>query len=62
MDIRSQKNELRNYFSKKRQTIPPSEKRALDDDIAKRFVAMNAFKSSNQILLYASTDDEISTS
>ncbi|MBQ6051843.1 MAG: 5-formyltetrahydrofolate cyclo-ligase [Clostridia bacterium] len=61
MDIRSRKNELREYYSHKRKMLSSSEKEFLDEQIANRFLNMSAFKSSNQILFYSSTADEIST-
>jgi 5-formyltetrahydrofolate cyclo-ligase len=61
MDIRSYKNELRDYFAKKRKALSSSEKSILDKKISDRLISMSVFKSSNQILLYASTDEEIST-
>ena len=61
MDIRSCKNELREYFSKKRKSLSSSKKELLDGKISDRLLSMSVFKSSNQILLYSSTDDEIST-
>ena len=61
MDIRTQKNELREYFAKKRKSLPPDEKKHLDKKISDKLLAMSVFKSANQILLYSSTIDEIST-
>ncbi len=61
MDIRSYKNELRDFFAKKRNALSSSEKSILDKKISDRLISMSVFKSSNQILLYASTDEEIST-
>lgn len=61
MDIRAYKNELREYYSQKRRSLPDVEKKRLDDLIADRFLNMAAYKHAKQILLYASTEMEIST-
>ena len=61
MDIRTQKNELRAFYSQKRQELSSSEKRCMDIEIANIFLNLSAYKSSKQILFYASKDSEVST-
>lgn len=60
-DIRSIKNEMRDEYKKKRQAMDSEEKLRLDSKISERFLSSMSYKYANQILLYASTDDEIST-
>lgn len=61
MDLRTYKNELRDYYSRRRRELPSEYKRILDNQIAERFLNMIAYKHAKQILFYASTNDEIST-
>ena len=61
MDIRTYKNELRTQYSEKRKALSSEQKNKLDESIAKRFINMLSYRYSNQILFYASTDAEIST-
>ncbi len=60
-DIRVLKNELRAEYRQKRQDLNPQVKAELDSKIANRFLSSLSYKYANQILLYASTEDEIST-
>ena len=60
-DIRILKNELRAEFRQKRQDMDPQVKAELDKKIANRFLSSISYRYASQILLYASTDDEIST-
>lgn len=60
-DIRIIKNELRAQYRKKRQEMSAEIKNALDTKITERFLTSMSYKYASQILLYASTDEEIST-
>ncbi|MBQ2915789.1 MAG: 5-formyltetrahydrofolate cyclo-ligase [Clostridia bacterium] len=60
-DIRILKNELRAEYRQKRQEMSPEEKNELDMKITQRFLSSMSYKHATQILLYASTDEEIST-
>lgn len=60
-DIRVLKNELRAEYRQKRQNLSAEIKEELDLKIAKIFLNSISYKYANQILFYASTDEEIST-
>ena len=60
-DIRILKNELRAEYRQRRQELSPAVKEELDSKITERFLSSISYKYASQILLYASTDDEIST-
>ena len=60
-DIRIIKNELRSEYRKKRHDMSAEEKASLDARITERFLSSMSYKHASQILLYASTDEEIST-
>lgn len=60
-DIRQMKNDLRAEYKQRRSGMSASEKTALDDKISDIFLGSMSYRHATQILLYASTDDEIST-
>ena len=61
MDIRIIKNSLREEFRARRNALSAEEKSVRDDKIADVFLKSLTYKYASQILLYVSTDEEIST-
>ena len=59
--LRSVKNELRAKYRAEREKLLPEEKTRREDKIASVLTSTIVYKSCTQILLYASTSDEIST-
>ena len=59
--LRSIKNELRAKYRAEREKLLPEEKQRREDKIAVALTSTIVYKSCKQILLYASTEDEIST-
>lgn len=59
--LRELKNEFRDRYKARRNELSAEEKARLEGGIAAAFLSTMVYKSSSQILLYASTDDEVST-
>lgn len=60
-DIRILKNELREEYRQRRKDLDEGLKKEMDMKIAERFLSSISYKYATQILLYASTEEEIST-
>lgn len=60
-DIRQYKNELRSKYKSIRKNLTDKEKDKLDNDIFNKVITSNAFKKSDTIITYVSTDIEIDT-
>ena len=60
-EIRTVKKELREKYVEMRKNMPKDQKEAFDTKIRDRIIASITYRHSNEILLYASMDNEIDT-
>jgi len=60
-NIKLEKNKIRNKYKQIRQEMSADEKDSLDKMIAKNFLNTMAYSHANQILIYASKNEEIDT-
>jgi len=60
-EVRIQKSDLRDKYSKVRNEMPPEDREFLDEKILSRLIASITFRHTNNILLYASKGSEIDT-
>lgn len=61
-ELRKQKNEVRNELLERRRAIPPEKRAEWDKKISGIFLNSISYRFCDILLIYASTDDEISTS
>ncbi len=59
MEIRSEKNRLREEYKIKRANIEPSKKRILDTKICERFLSLASFRFSDTLLMYYPLEGEV---
>ena len=56
------KKETRKLLLQKRKDIPKDKKIIYDEEISKKIIESDFYKNANQVLVFASTDDEFDTS
>lgn len=59
MEIKSEKNRLREEYKIKRANIEPSEKRILDTKICERFLSLASFRFADTLLMYYPLESEV---
>ncbi len=61
-NIKEMKALIRDEYKEKRKMIPVEERKKLDEEICKRFLALNSYRYADTILLYSPLKYEIDTS
>lgn len=62
INIKEEKNKIRNEHKKKRKSIPLDVRKQNDALICKKFLSLNSYRYADTILLYSPLADEIDTS
>ena len=61
LNIKEQKNQIRDIYKDKRKNLPLEQKKKMDEAICKRFLSLSSYRYADTILVYSPIKGEIDT-